>query len=61
MFVAEKVLLLLVISLTDNYADDNSISHTAPVIEEVCSALQHDDNIVVGWFESNWMQADSMQ
>ena len=41
-----------------NYADDNSISRAAPVIEDVCSALEHDGNIAIDWFESNGMQAN---
>ena len=41
-----------------NYADDNSMSHAAPAIQDVCSALEHDGNIAIDWFESNGMQAN---
>ena len=41
-----------------NYADDNSMSHSAPAIQDECSALEHDGNIAIDWFESNGMQAN---
>ena len=41
-----------------NYADDNLMSHAAPAIQDVCSALEHDGNIAIDWFESNGLQAN---
>ena len=38
-----------------NYADDNSLSCTAPTIDVVISNLQLDGNRVIKWFTDNGM------
>ena len=41
-----------------NYADDNSISKSAPTIDELVIDLKHDSKIAVDWFHDNGMQAN---
>ena len=41
-----------------NYADDNSLSCTSPMIDHVISNLQLDGNRVIKWFTDNGMQAN---
>ena len=41
-----------------SYADDNSLSCTAPTIDVVISNLQLDGSIVIKWFTDNGMQAN---
>ena len=41
-----------------NYADDNSLSCTAPTIDAVISNLQLDGNRAIEWFNENGMQAN---
>ena len=44
-----------------NYADDNSLSCTAPTIDAVISNLQLDGNRAIEWFNENGMQANPEQ
>ena len=41
-----------------NYADDNSLSHIAPTVDEVIASLQTDGHRVTQWFTDNGMQAN---
>ena len=41
-----------------NYADDNSLSCTSPMIDHVISNLQLDGNRAIKWFTDNRMQAN---
>ena len=41
-----------------NYADDNSLSCTSPMIDHVISNLQLDGNRAIKWFTDNGMQAN---
>ncbi len=41
-----------------NYANDNTLDHTASTIETVLSALQKDITNAIKWFEENYMQAN---
>ena len=50
MFIQECVLY--------NYADDNSLSCTAPTIEHVISNLESDGRKAIKWFTDNGMQAN---
>ena len=50
MFIKECILY--------NYADDNSLSCTSPMIDHVISNLQLDGNRAIKWFTDNGMQAN---
>ena len=41
-----------------NYADDNSLSNSAPTVDEVLSNLKHDCVISIRWFKNNGMEAN---
>ena len=41
-----------------NYADDNSLSNSAPSVDEVLSNLRHDCEISLRWFNQNGMEAN---
>ena len=41
-----------------NYADDNSLSNSAPSVDEVISNLKHDCEISLRWFNQNGMEAN---
>ena len=41
-----------------NYADDNSLSNSAPSVDEVLSNLRHDCEISLRWFNHNGMEAN---
>ena len=41
-----------------NYADDNSLSNSAPSVDEVLSDLRHDCEISLRWFNQNGMGAN---
>ena len=41
-----------------NYADDNSLSNSAPSVDEVLSNLKHDCMISLCWFKNNGMEAN---
>ena len=41
-----------------NYADDNTVSYSAPCLSDVLSSLQSDCNRAIEWFTNNGMKAN---
>ena len=41
-----------------NYADDNSLSISAPTVDEVVLNLKHDCEISLRWYKQNGMEAN---